>query len=230
MENIVIGIEGLVGAGKTSICRELIKEIPNTVLLNGGNLYRAIVYSMMQNGSKLEELKKQGKKLDIKEMMDLFKIKIKIENNETIIYINNEKVDEDAIQSKEASMAVSTVGGSADNKNLFIFAKNLINDLKQNSNVIVSGRSVMKIYPDCDYHFFIVADLDERVKRKCSQYGNSESEQEIRENIVKRDKLQEQAGFYEYSSITKEIDVTECKSVMESTKKVLSNIKIAETI
>lgn len=230
MENIVIGIEGLVGAGKTSICRELIKEIPNTVLLNGGNLYRAIVYSMMQNGSKLEELKKQGKKLDIKEMMDLFKIQIKIENNETIIYINNEKVDEDAIQSKEASMAVSTVGGSADNKNLFIFARNLINDLKQNSNVIVSGRSVMKIYPDCDYHFFIVADLDERVKRKCSQYGNSESEQEIRENIVKRDKLQEQAGFYEYSSITKEIDVTECKSVIESTKKVLSNIKIAETI
>ena len=31
MSNIVIGIEGLVGAGKTSICRELIKKIPNTV-------------------------------------------------------------------------------------------------------------------------------------------------------------------------------------------------------
>ena len=43
MEHIVIGIEGLVGAGKTSICRELIKILPNTVLLNGGNLYRAIV-------------------------------------------------------------------------------------------------------------------------------------------------------------------------------------------
>ena len=61
MSNIVVGIEGLVGAGKTSICRELIKEIPNTILLNGGNLYRAIVYAMMKNGRKLEELKKQGK-------------------------------------------------------------------------------------------------------------------------------------------------------------------------
>ena len=39
MEHIVIGIEGLVGAGKTSICRELLKKIPNSVLLNGGNLY-----------------------------------------------------------------------------------------------------------------------------------------------------------------------------------------------
>ncbi|MBQ7410512.1 MAG: (d)CMP kinase [Clostridia bacterium] len=226
MANIVIGIEGLVGAGKTSICRELIKRIPNTVLLNGGNLYRAIVYAMMQNGSKVEELKKQGKNLDIKEMMDLFKVQIKVENNETIVYIDNEKVDENAIQSKEASMAVSTVGGSADNKNLFIFARGFINELKENYNVIVSGRSVMKIYPDCDYHFFITADLEERVKRKCIQYENKETREEIRENIQKRDELQKQAGFYDFSSITEEVDVTNCKTVEESTDLVLSKMKL----
>lgn len=230
MSNLVIGIEGLVGAGKTSICRELIKEIPNTILLNGGNLYRTIVFAMMQNGSKLEELKKQGKKLDIKEMMDLFKIEIKIENNETIIYIDGKKVNEEAIQSKEASMAVSTIGGSADNKNLFIFAKNFINNIKEDYNVIVSGRSVMKIYPDCDYHFFVIADLDERVKRKCNQYGNKEKESDIRANIVKRDELQKQAGFYEYSEKTIEVDVTKCNSAIESTKLVLEKIKLPEMV
>ena len=45
---MVIGIEGLVGAGKTSICRELLNIIPNAVLLHGGNLYRAIVYALLQ--------------------------------------------------------------------------------------------------------------------------------------------------------------------------------------
>lgn len=230
MSNIVIGIEGLVGAGKTSICRELIKKIPNTILLNGGNLYRAIVYVMLQNGKKIEELKEEGHNLDIKEMMDFFKIQIKIENNETIIYVNGEKVNEEKIQSKEASLAVSTIGGSADNKNLFIFAKNFINELKQDYNVIVSGRSAMKIYPDCDYHFFIIADLDERVKRKCEQYNNKEEEKEIRENIVKRDILQEKAGFYEYSENTIELDVTKCKSVLESTKLVLEKIKLPEMV
>lgn len=230
MSNLVIGIEGLVGAGKTSICRNIIKRLPNTVLLNGGNLYRAIVYAMMQNGKKLEELKKQGKKLDIKEMMDLFEVQIKIENSETIIYIGNKKVDEDAIQSKEASMAVSTIGGSADNKNLFVFARNLINDLKQNYNVIVSGRSVMKIYPECDYHFFIIASLDERVKRKCIQYDNKETIEEIRKNIEKRDDLQRQAGFYEYSPITIELDVTNCKSAEESTDLLLSKIELPEMV
>ena len=42
-ENIVIGIEGLVGTGKTSISRELLKYIPNSIILHGGNIYRAIV-------------------------------------------------------------------------------------------------------------------------------------------------------------------------------------------
>ena len=73
---MVIGIEGLVGAGKTSICRQLTKRLSNTVLLNGGNLYRAIVYAIMQNGKSLEELKNTNKELDIKEMMDLFNISL----------------------------------------------------------------------------------------------------------------------------------------------------------
>lgn len=226
MSNIVIGIEGLVGAGKTSICRELIKKIPDTVLVNGGNIYRTVVYAMMKNGSKLEELKAQGRKLDIKEMMDLLKIQIKIEDNETIMYIENKKIDEEAIQSKENSIAVSSVAGGANHKSLFEFARNLINDLKKDHNVIVSGRSVMKIYPDCDYHFFIVADLEERVRRKCIQYNNKDEENEIRENITKRDELQKQAGFYEYSEITIEIDVTNCKNAKESTELVLNKIKL----
>lgn len=224
MSNLVIGIEGLVGAGKTSICREMLKRVPNTVLVNGGNIYRAIVYAMMKNGKKLEELKNAGKAIDIKEMMDLFKIQIKIENQETIVYMDKVKIDEECLQSKEASMAVSVVGGSADNRKLFVFAKELVDDLKKKYHVILAGRSTMKIYPECDYHLFIVASLEERVKRKCIQYGNNEKQEEIKENISKRDKLQEEAGFYEYSPITIEIDVTDCKSVEESTDLVLSKI------
>ena len=230
MSNLVIGIEGLVGAGKTSICKEILNIVPNTVLVNGGNIYRAIVYVMMNNGIKLDELKNAGKQIDIKKMMDLFKIKIKIENKETILYMNDTKIDEEFLQSKDNSMAVSVVGGTADNKNLFIFARDLINDLKKDYNVIVSGRSVMKIYPECDYHFFVVASLDERVKRKCMQYNGKETEKDIRENIKKRDELQEKAGFYEYSPITVELDVTNCKSVKESTELLLSKIKLPELV
>ena len=230
MSNIVIGIEGLVGAGKTSICRRLIEIIPNTVLFNGGNLYRAIVYGLMKNGDSLEKLKLAGKNIDIKEMMDVLKIEIRFENNESIIYLAGKKVDEESIQSKEASLAVSTVGGTADNKNLFVFARKLIDDIKEKNNVIVSGRSLMQIYPNLDYHFFIKADLDKRVERKCIQYKNKEKFEEIKDNIQKRDELQEKAGFYKLSSNTITIDVTECGSIEESTQKVLSKIKIPNVV
>ena len=226
MNNIVIGIEGLVGAGKTSICRRLIKIIPNTVLLNGGNLYRAIVYAMMKNGKKIEQLKDEAKNMDIKKIMDFFNIELKIENNETNIYIDGEVAKEEELQSKDASMAVSVVGGIADNTALFEFARNLINSLKKTYNVVISGRDIMQIYPDLDYHFLITASIDERVKRKCIQYKGKVNEEEVRENIIKREEIKEKAGFYKMYKNTIKLDVTECKTVEESTNKVLEKIKL----
>ncbi|MCI8999465.1 MAG: hypothetical protein HFJ26_00640 [Clostridia bacterium] len=230
MEHVVIGIEGLVGAGKTSICRELIKILPNTILLNGGNLYRAIVYVMMKSGANLDKLKAQAKEIDIKTVMDLFHIELKIENNETKIYMDGHIIEEEELQSRQASLAVSEVGGKANNEALFVFARNLIEHLKIEHNIIVSGRSLMQIYPKTDYHFFITASLEERARRKSIQYKGETDIEELVNHIAKRDELQKQAGFYELSANTICIDVTECKTVEESTSKVLSHIKLPQDI
>ena len=223
-KNIVIGIEGLVGSGKTSICRELLKINKKSVLLNGGNLYRAIVYCLLQEESNIFKLKKIIKNVDIKKYMDDLNVEIKIENRESIIYIDGKKANEKELQSKASSLAVSIVGGIADNTNLFKYAENLINELKKENDVIVSGRSIMKIYPETDYHLFITASLDERVKRKCIQYKGKETKKEVRKNIKIRDFLQKIAGFYKIYPNTIKIDVTDCKSVKESTQKVMEYI------
>ena len=225
MANLVIGIEGLVGAGKTSICRELIKRIPNSILVNGGNIYRSIIGMIIKKGLNLNELKEIAGKLDMKKVMDLLGIEFKIENNETVMYCNKEKVNEEFIQSKEISMAVSSLGGRTNEKELFDYARDLIDNFKKEYNVILSGRGVLKIYPECDYHLFITADLEERVKRKYSQYGN-ETLEEVRENIIKRDELQKEVGYYDLFDITKVIDVTDCKSAEESTDKVMEVLNI----
>ena len=227
MSNIVIGIEGLVGSGKTSICRELLNNIPNSIVFHGGNLYRGIVYSLMQNneiGNNMNALKENVEHIDIKKVMDMLNVEIKIKDRQTVVYVDGNKIDEEKLQSKEASMAVSVAGGSADNSNLFIFARNLINKMKENYNIILSGRSLNIIYPELDYHFFITANLEERVKRKASQYGENANLDELREHIVKRDELQEKAGFYKFSDKTIEIDVTNCKSAKESTQLVCKYI------
>lgn len=226
MNNIVIGIEGLVGSGKTSICRELLKLIPNSIILHGGNLYRGIIYALMNNSKNIElsNLKSNIQNIDIKSLMDKLKVELKIEDRESIIYVNGVKIDEDNLQSQEASIAVSIAGGTADNSHLYVFGKNLINTYKGKFNVIVSGRDLMNIYPNLDYHFFITASLEERIKRKMIQYGNNAKYEEIKQNIIARDDLQEKAGYYKIYNNTIEIDVTDCKSAKESAKKILNKI------
>lgn len=218
---MVIGIEGLVGAGKTAICKELLNKIPNSILLQGGNLYRGIVYALMNLGISLEDLKQSMQKTDIKQVMEKLKISIAIENKDTVIYIDGKKIEEEQLQSAKASLAVSEVSNIADNKNFYIFGKTIIDKFKQNYHVIVSGRDLMKIYPNLDYHFLVTASLEERIKRKCIQYKGDITQEEVKQNIIKRDALQEKSGFYKQYQNTILVDVTNCKTVEESANLLL---------
>ena len=123
MGNIVIGIEGLVGSGKTSICKNLLNYIPNSIILHGGNLYRGIVYALMKSSKNidLKNLKENITNIDIKDVMDTLKVEFRIENRESNVYVDGVKIEEDILQDKENSMAVSIAGGNADNLHSTIF-------------------------------------------------------------------------------------------------------------
>ncbi|MBQ2835615.1 MAG: (d)CMP kinase [Clostridia bacterium] len=223
MENIVIGIEGTVGAGKTSICRKLLDKIENSIILHGGNIYRAIVYGM----AKSPKVNKK-EKLDAFEIMKDLGIEIKLEDRETVIYMNGKKLEEKDLQSQKASMAVSQVSNIANNEKLYQFGKFLIDSFRSDYNIILSSRDIVKMYPDVTYHFFIDASLEERTNRKYMQYNKEIPKEQIKEMIQKRDELQEKSGYYKIYPQTKIIDVTDCKSVEQATEMVLENMK--ETI
>ena len=225
MKYLVIGIEGYVGAGKTAICKELLNQIPNSILLQGGNLYRGIAYSLLRSGANLEELKQNMKQIDIKQIMEKLKIQIAIENRDTVIYMDGKKIEEELLQSIASSLAVSEISNVADNQNFYLFGRKIIEQFKEQFNVIVSGRDLMKIYPDLDYHFLVTASLDERVRRKCIKYNNTISQEEVRQNIIQRDQVQEQSGYYQKYENTILIDVTDCKTIEDSAKEVLKHIK-----
>ena len=225
-ENIVIGIEGLVGSGKTSICRKLLDYIPNSIILHGGNIYRAVVYGMMKSGIDLKNIKNKSKNLDVMDVMQKLGIDIKLENRETVIYINNKKIDEEELQSDKSSMAVSVVSNVADNTKFYQFGKEIIDKYREKYNVILSSRDIVKMYPNVTYHFFITAILDERVRRKSIQYKEKIDLKKLKENIEKRDKLQEDSGYYKIYDITNVIDVTNCKTIEEGAKLVLDKISL----
>ena len=219
MKNIVIGIEGTVGAGKTSICRELLNYIENSIILHGGEIYRAIVYGMMQ--AKI----KNTQNLDAFEIMKKLGIEIKLENRETVIYMNGNRIEEKDLQSEQASLAVSKVSNIADNTKLYEFGKKLIDEYRKKYNIILSSRDIVKMYPDVTKHFFIDASIEERTNRKYMQYNKEIPKEQIKEMIQTRDELQEKSGYYKIYPQTKIIDVTNCKNAKESAQKVLENIE-----
>ena len=221
--NIVIGIEGFVGCGKTSICRKLLDLIPNSIILHAGNVYRAITYKLATSGVSKEELKN----IDLKELFKKFEIEIKIEDRETVVYSNGEKISEEILQSPENSIAVSKVSRIADNSKAYLVVRNYIDKFKEHYNVIFSGRDTKRIYPDLDYHIMLTADIDKRVEWKSCQYPDLNKE-ELKEQINLRDSLQRESGYYDTFEDTITIDLSNCNSVDEKVSLVYKSLNLGE--
>lgn len=222
MNNIVIGIEGQVASGKTSICKELVNMIPNSIFIDGGNIYRGIVEALALAHI---EPTKIGKDLDPLEIMKKLKVEFKIENKMTEIYIAGNKISEDIIQNAHNAVEVSKMANTSDNSHLFTFARNIIEQYKQKYNIIVSARELLDIYPNMDCHVFVTASLEERIKRRYAQYNGKYTVEEITKMIESRDKLHEQSGFNKKGAKTITVDVTESKNAKEAAEKILKTAK-----
>ena len=226
-KNFVIGVEGEVGAGKTSMCKELIKIIPNTIFIDGGLIFRGIILAIKKyketNYNDSNTYKHSN--LDAFEIMKKLNVEFKIVNMQTVIFIDGKEMNQEEIETMENSMDVSKVASKSDNNALFKFANNIIKEYNTKYNVIVSARDLVEIYPEMDLHLFVTADIEERIKRRYNQYKGKYSIEEIKNIILKRDELHNKAGFNKKCNKTVALDLTDCKSANESAKKTLNLIK-----
>ena len=226
-KNFVIGVEGEVGAGKTSMCKELIKIIPNTIFIDGGLIFRGIILAIKKYKEKNYNNSNTYKynNLDAFEIMKKLNVEFKIVNMQTVIFIDGKEMNQEEIETMENSMDVSKVASKSDNNALFKFANNIIKEYNTKYNVIVSARDLVEIYPEMDLHLFVTADIEERIKRRYNQYKGKYSIEEIKNIILKRDELHNKAGFNKKCNKTVTLDLTDCKSANESAKKTLNLIK-----
>lgn len=232
-KNFVIGVEGEVGAGKTSMCKELIKIIPNTIFIDGGLIFRGIILAIKKfkvesttnNFETNKSADENAPALDAFEIMKKLNVEFKIVNMQTVIFIDGKEMNQEEIETMENSMDVSKVASKSDNNALFKFANNIIKEYNTKYNVIVSARDLVEIYPEMDLHLFITADIEERIKRRYNQYKGKYSIEEIKNIILTRDELHNRAGFNKKCNKTVTLDLTDCKSANESAKKALNVIK-----
>lgn len=220
-ENIVICVEGMVSSGKSSMCNELIKLIPNCIYIDTGYIYRGIILALIKNNVDINVAKENM----LKYMKEL-NVEFNVENGITEIYIDGEKIKREEVESMQNSIGVSKVASISNNKPLYAFGKQVIENYKQKFNVICSGRGMLDMYPEMNCHIYITASLDARVQRRYKQYNGKYSIEEIRKSIEERDKLHEEAGFNKTCDVTLKIDLSDCNSAEESAKKVFNELKV----
>ena len=206
MDNIVIGVEGQVSAGKTSACKELIKLIDNCIFIDGGSIARAIVLAIANSNY---DFQKNGDVSNI-DPFELMK--------------NNRKITEDEIETTQNAMNVSKLISQGDSKAFYEYAGKIIDYYRKQYNVVVTARNLVNIYPDMTYHVYVTADINERVERRYKQYNGKYSKEEIKEMILKRDKIHEKAGFNKKFERSIDVDITECKNAKESAKKIFNKL------
>lgn len=168
---MIIAIDGQSCTGKSTIAYLLSKKM-NFYYINSGLLYRAITFEILEN--KIDYINYQEKIELIKIISKNYNFDLQKINKYISIYKTSE---------------ISKFGTEIAKLN-FIREKvnNYISDINQKKfNLIIEGRDIgTKVFPNADFKFYFIADLDIRAKRLMLEQKIDQIDS-IKSEIKKRD-------------------------------------------
>lgn len=184
-KNIIIAIDGYSSTGKSTLAKNLAREL-GFVYVDTGSMYRAVALYAMQNG-----FIRDGE-LDVEALIGaLDQIQLDFVHNPdkgfSEIYLNGEKV-EGLIRSLEVSNQVSQVARIPQvRKKLVILQKNMSGD----KGIVMDGRDIgTVVFPEAELKIFLTASPETRAKRRYKEMadtGRNISYESVLKNVSQRD-------------------------------------------
>jgi cytidylate kinase len=189
MKKIIISLDGHSGCGKSTLAK-LIAEHLKFTYIDSGAMYRAMTLYLRENKliNRKNELKSDFSNYlnDIK--IDFSKVDI---DGKTWVRLNDEIVESE-IRSISISNLVSVVSQSPVIRNKLI---SLQQSYGLKENVVMDGRDIgTVVFPNAQLKFWLTASADKRANRRFLEYqlnGDDIAFEKVRENIINRDKLDE---------------------------------------
>ena len=177
---ISIAIDGPAGAGKSSICTRLAKEL-HYLHVDTGALYRAVGLAVLRQG------KNPADPVEVLPLLPHIHIDLRFENGEQRIFLNGEDVSA-AIRLPEASAASSQVSAIPQVRAFLLEQQR---SLALQYNVIMDGRDIgTVVLPDATIKIYLTAAPEARAHRRWleqQQKGIAESYEEVLAAVKKRD-------------------------------------------
>ena len=175
-----VAIDGPAGAGKSTIAKELAKEL-GYIYVDTGAMYRAIALYLLRNGVKAEENDR------ISALCKEANVTIQYADGKQIVLLNGEDVNPYIRTEEVGSMASSSSTNPDVRKQLL----GLQRELAASNDVIMDGRDIgTNILPNAQAKIYLTASIEVRAKRRFDELkakGVDCDYEEIKKEIAIRD-------------------------------------------
>lgn len=184
---ITIAIDGFSSTGKSTVAKQLAKEL-SYVYVDTGAMYRAItLYAMRKKYITKDSFDEESL---IRDLPSLFlKFVFEASRGFAAIYLNEENI-EDEIRTMQVSQYVSRVSALSEVR------KKLVSQQQQmglEKGVVMDGRDIgTVVFPNAELKIFMTATADERANRRFKEMkekGQEVSYDEVLKNVEERDLL-----------------------------------------
>lgn len=187
MKKITIAIDGFSSTGKSTLAKQLAKEL-EYVYVDTGAMYRAVAYFAMQNQFIGADF------FDKKTLIEaLPKIQLDFRFNADLgfaeMYLNNENVEKQ-IRTIEVSNFVSAVAAVSEVRSKLVEQQQ---EMGKNKGIVMDGRDIgTVVFPDAELKIFMTASAETRAQRRFDellQKGDNITYEEVLKNVVDRDHM-----------------------------------------
>lgn len=185
MKKITIAIDGFSSCGKSTMAKDLAKEI-GYVYIDSGAMYRAVTLYSIENGlfsSGIIDSKELEKHLN--DIHISFKLNPHSSHPDT--YLNGENV-ENKIRTMEVSSKVSPVSALGFVREAMVARQQEMGRVK---GIVMDGRDIgTTVFPDAELKIYVTASPEIRAQRRYDELkakGQDVSFDEILKNVKERD-------------------------------------------
>lgn len=184
-DKIVIAIDGFSSCGKSTLARELAREL-HYVFIDTGAMYRGVTLFALRNNCI------HGKELDRGSLIRLLDeihltFRLNPETKSPELYLNGVNV-ESIIRTPEVATHVSQV---ATIKEVRIKMVAQQREMGKNGGVVMDGRDIGSVvFPNAELKLFVTASIETRVQRRYAELkdkGITTTRDEVQANLLERD-------------------------------------------